>query len=105
MTTTKPVQALATRFRCPDPQPQPKRLHGARWKLFGALWKTYRTWKLKREARQLLASFYRVAGELGHHPNCQQHPRFQIAKLDRINSIAAELRRINFPQLGNNSSR
>lgn len=73
--------------------------------VLGVLWRQYRIWKLKREGQQLMDSFLRVAQQLGHSPNCQQHPRFQIAKLERINKIAAELRMLSFPHLADNSSR
>jgi len=52
--------------------------------------------RLKREAQQQLSSFFRVAQEMGFHPNCQLHPPSQIAKLYRVNQIADQLRVLRY---------
>jgi hypothetical protein len=52
--------------------------------------------KLRREAQQQLASFFRVAGEMGMPANCQQHPASQLAKLSRVNQIADQLRVLRY---------
>jgi hypothetical protein len=43
-----------------------------------------------------MESFLRVASQLGHSPNCQQHPPVQIQKLERVNQIADQLRQIRY---------
>jgi len=61
-------------------------------------------WKLRREGRELMSSFLRVAGEMGFHPNAQLHPITQLEKLSRVNAIAAELRELKYGHLKNSST-
>lgn len=58
--------------------------------------RAFLVYRLKREARQTLASFFRIAEAMGMHPNSQMHSRAQIARLERVNEIAAQLRQLHY---------
>lgn len=67
--------------------------------LTNSLLRAWKSWRLKREGRQLMASFFATTEALGMSPYSSRQTPENTARLVRVHAIRDELRQLNFGHL------
>lgn len=67
--------------------------------LTNSLLKAWKTWRLKREAKAHMASFFATTEALGLSPWADKNTPENVARLRRVHAIRDELRALHFSHL------